>query len=229
MTTRDQHKFLESGNDDELAGNGPGDGYSFSVSGNSRELMAADLAFLADKVGRRHFDFRLGVHEGGHTVASYILLSCVGSSIEYIDGHFGLTWSNDAALEPSTDTVESICAALKPLMPGALDSELEEAHSHVIAWLAGVAAEEIFCSEPPLARTGHDIAAARAVAALIVREVSDIDSYIDRARTETRALLIDQAASVLAVANALIEFRTIDGEQIATLIANAQHNEIERE
>jgi hypothetical protein len=68
-----------------------------------------------------------------------------------------------------SESVESICAALKPLMPGALDTELEQAHSHVVGWLAGVVAEELFCSGPPLARTGHDIQAARAIAALIVR------------------------------------------------------------
>jgi hypothetical protein len=217
MTTRDQHKFLESGNDDELAGNGPGDGYSFSVSGNSREMTAGNLVFLADKVSRRHFDFCIAIHESGHVIASYILISCVGSSIEYIDGHFGLTWSDDGALEWDAESVESICAALKPLMPGALDSELEEAHNHVIGWLAGIEAERLFCDDL-LAHTGHDIQAARAVAALIVREVSDIDSYIDRARTETRALLTAHAASVLAIAAALVEHRTISGDMIDRII-----------
>src|ERR1700733_14679243 len=103
MTTRDQQKFLEAGNYDELAGNGPGDGYSFSVSGNSREMTAGNLVFLADKVSRRHFDFCIAIHESGHVIASYILLSCVGSSIEYIDGHFGSTWSDDAALESGAE------------------------------------------------------------------------------------------------------------------------------
>jgi hypothetical protein len=102
-------------------------------------------------------------------------------------------------------------------MPGALDSELEQAHSHVVASLAGIEAERLFCDEL-LAHTGHDIQAARAVAALIVREVSDIDSYIDRARTETRALLIDQTACVLAVADALVEHRTISGDMIDRII-----------
>jgi hypothetical protein len=103
-------------------------------------------------------------------------------------------------------------------MPGALDSELEQAHSHVVAWLAGIVAEELFCSEPPLAATAHDLQAARAVAAPIVREVSDIDSYIDVARAETRALLTDHAADVLAVADALVEHRTISGDMIDRII-----------
>jgi ATP-dependent Zn protease len=102
-------------------------------------------------------------------------------------------------------------------MPGALDSELEQAHSHVVGWLAGIEAERLFCDEL-LARNGHDTAAARAVAGLITREVSDIDSYIDRARTETRALLIDQTTAVLAVADALVEHRTISGDMIDRII-----------
>jgi hypothetical protein len=102
-------------------------------------------------------------------------------------------------------------------MPGALDSELEQAHSHVVGWLAGIEAEELFCDEL-LARTGHDIQAARSIATLIVRGVSDIDSYIDRARIETRALLTVHAASVLAIAAALIEHRTISGDMIDRII-----------
>ena len=37
-------------------------------------------------------------------------------------------------------------------MPGALDSELKEAHSHVAGWLAGIEAKRLFCDEL-LART----------------------------------------------------------------------------
>jgi hypothetical protein len=188
------------------------------------------------RVGQRSFDYQIAIHEAGHVIAGYMLLSVAGSTIEFVDGHHGLTWSNDAALEPGTDTVESICAALVPLMPGVLDTELEQAHSHVIEFLAGITAEELFCSEPPLANTAHDILAARSVAALIVRpslaiitsdtqntaaRESDIDRYIDLARDETLALLLTHTASVLAVAGALVEHRTIDGEQIDSIIGSA--------
>jgi ATP-dependent Zn protease len=102
-------------------------------------------------------------------------------------------------------------------MLGVLDEELEQTHSHVVGWLAGIEAEKLFCDEL-LPNTGHDIQTARAVAALIVREVSDIDSYIDAARTETRALLTDHATAVLAVADALVEHRTISGDMIDRII-----------
>jgi hypothetical protein len=180
-------------------------------------MTAADHVFLGDRVGRRPFDYRIAIHESGHVVAGYTLLSVAGATIEFVDGHYGRVWSDDAALEADTESVESICSQLKPLMPGALDSELEEAHSHVVGWLAGIEAERLFCDEL-LPNTAHDIQAARAVAALIVREVSDIDGYIDRARTETRARLVDQTAAVLAVADALVEHRTINGDMIDRII-----------
>jgi hypothetical protein len=188
-----------------------------SFEPGARDGVQADsVSWL--RVGLHSFDHRIAVHEAGHVVAGYTLLSVAGATIEFVDGHYGRVWSDDAALEPDTESVESICAQLAPLMVGALHSEIEQAHCHCIEFLAGVVAEELFCSEPPLARTGHDIQAARAIAALITREISDIDSYIDRARSETRALLIDQAAAVLAVANALVMHRTISGDMIDRII-----------
>jgi ATP-dependent Zn protease len=167
---------------------------------------------LCGKVGRP-FDHRIAIHEAGHVIAGYMLLSVSGSSIEFIAGHFGATWSNDAALEPDVESVETICSQLKPLMAGALNEEFEQAHGHVCMWLAGAIAEEIFCGET-LPGTGHDFEAARSVAGLIAREISGIDSYIDHARTETRALLLAHTASVIAIADALVEHRTISGNQI---------------
>ena len=162
-------------------------------------------------------DFQIAVHEAGHTFAGYMLLTVAGSTIEFVNGHHGLTWSDAVDLEPGANTVESLCAALKPLMPGAIDTEMEQAHCHVIEWLAGVAAEELFCNEL-LSNTEHDLRAARAVAELIVRDVSDVAAYINFARTETRAMLSTYAGGVIAIANALVEHRTLNRFQIAAII-----------
>jgi hypothetical protein len=170
-----------------------------------------------DFVDRRRFDRQISIHESGHAVASYMLLSVAGSSIEFINGHHGLTWSDGADLEPAT-SVETICRALKPLMAGALHSELERAHFHCIEYLAGITAEELFCDEL-LPNTQHDLDAARAVAGLIVRgDDSAVESYIDLVRAETRALLSTHAASVLAIADALVEHRTISGDRISEIV-----------
>jgi hypothetical protein len=180
-------------------------------------MTAADSVYLGDRVGRRHFDHQIAIHESGHCVAGVLLdMSVEGCSIKFIDGHFGATWSNSADLEPST-SVQSICSQLKPLMAGALHSELEEAHAHVCMWLAGTIAEDT-CGGELLPNTGHDLDAARAVAGLIVREIADIDAYVTFARQQTRELLSAYAGSVIGIADALLEFRTINRAQIAEIM-----------
>jgi hypothetical protein len=194
-----------------------------SFEPGARDGVRADsVSWL--RVGLHSFDHRIAVHEAGHVIAGYTLLSVAGATIEFVDGHYGRVWSDDAALEPDSESVESICAQLAPLMPGALHSEIEQAHCHCIEFLAGIEAERLFCDEL-LARTGHDILAARAIAALITREVGDVDAYIEFARAETRALLSTHAGAVLAVAAALVEHRTINRSQIAEIMRNHSDKE----
>jgi hypothetical protein len=179
-------------------------------------------------------DFQIAIHEGGHVVASFLLLTVAGSTIEFVNGHHGLTWSDAVDLEPGTDSVESLCASLKPLMPGIGNSridiavELQRAHLHVLELLAGREGERLF-SGTMLPNTEHDLEEAAAIAGLICRSPASIAAYLELCRTEVAALLADHRAVVLAIADGLIRYRTINGEQITTLIANAQHNEIERE
>ena len=164
----------------------------------------------------RGSDFQIAVHEAGHVVAGHMLLTVGGATIEFVGGYFGRTWSDAVDLEPGANSVENLCAALKPLMPGAIDVEMEQAHCLVVAWLAGVEAETLFCDEL-LANTEHDLRAARAVASLIVPDVS-LDDYINFARTETRAMLSTYAGGVIAIADALVEHRTLNRFQIAAII-----------
>jgi hypothetical protein len=182
------------------------------------ESLPGTREMAADRKVGRHFDYRTSVHEAGHCVAGVLLdMSIEGCSIEFIDGHHGRTWSNGADLEPAA-SVESICSGLKPLMAGALVDELYQAHCHCIEYLAGVTAEELFCGGELLPNTGHDLQSARAVAGLITREVTDVDAYIEFARTETRALLTAHATKVLAVAAALVERGTLNRSEIYRLI-----------
>jgi hypothetical protein len=59
------------------------------------------------------------------------------------------------------------------------------------------------------------------IARLICRSPTSIVAYLAFARAEVVALLTDHHAAVLAVAGALVEHRTINGDQIDGIIRNA--------
>lgn len=171
---------------------------SFSVR-DSRELMAADHpVYLGGRVfGRRHFDYQVALHESGHIVTARMLgMPVAGSTIEFDSGHHGCTWNNENGLEPSADTVETICAALTPLMPvvgndrSDIAVELLRAHHHVLELLAGVEAERLFIGTM-LPGTAHDLDEATAIAGLICRSPASVDEYLAFARTEAIALLTE--------------------------------------
>jgi hypothetical protein len=198
---------------------------SFSA-GDTREMTAADPVLLGAGVGRRHFDAMVGIHEAGHVVVGRVLGQAVsGSTIEYINGHYGCTWS-DSDLRPCADTVAGICAELTPLLPGIGDDrsgiavELLRAHNHILELLAGVEAERLFVGTM-LPGTAHDLEEAIAIAALICRSPSSIDAYLAFARAEVVALLTDHRAVVLAVADALVERRILIGTEIDGIIDTA--------
>jgi hypothetical protein len=78
------------------------------------KTAAADVEFL--RVGRRSFYHNVAIHEAGHCLGLLLGLPVAGSTIEYCDGHFGATWSDDSGRRPDGGTVADLCAALTPLM-----------------------------------------------------------------------------------------------------------------
>jgi hypothetical protein len=215
-------QFQESGGDAPRRSGG--DPVLLLFSG--RGATAAGGDFISR---RSQIDYRIAIHESGHTVVGRLLGQPVaGSTINFTGGHHGCTWADDAALQPGAETVADICRQLTPLMPGIGDDradiavELERAGCHVIELLAGPLADEMFCAAR-LPGTEHDEAEARAIAALIVRSPHSIESYIAFALAETRALLSDHRGVVLAVAEGLIQHRTLIGEEIDRIIRRELH------
>ena len=90
-------------------------------------------------------DFQIAIREAGHTLAAFMLFRVSGSTIEFVNGRHGLTWSNSIDLDPNAATFEGLRAALKD----DFDSEIERAHCHVVEWLAGTEAEKLFCETIP--------------------------------------------------------------------------------
>jgi hypothetical protein len=196
---------------------------SFS-DGDTREMTAIDPVVLGAGVGRRRFDAMVGIHEAGHVVIGRMLgMPVAGSTINRVGDHIGCTWSDERGLQPCTDTVESLCTALAPLMPGIGDDrsgiavELRRAHNHVMELLAGHEAERLFCGTM-LPGTAHDLEEGAAIARLICRSTKSVDAYLTFARAETTALLTDHSAVVLAVAAALTRYRSLTGEQIDDIL-----------
>jgi hypothetical protein len=166
----------------------------------------------------------VGIHEAGHVVIGRALgMPVAGSTINRVGDHIGCTWPDEGSLPPCTDTAESLCTALKPLMIGIGDSradiavELLRAHHHVIELLAGVEAERLF-SVTMLPGTAHDLEEATAIARLICRSPASVDAYLAFARAEVAALLTDHRVVVLAVAAALVRRRTLSGTEIDSII-----------
>jgi hypothetical protein len=177
-------------------------------------------------LGRR-FARNIAIHEAAHAVTSRLLgLPIAGCTINFIDGHHGLTWASDAALQPDAESVSDLVDQLSPLMPrsgedrSTLALELQRAGDLVISLLAGIEAERLF-TVAPLANTEHDEDEARAIASLICRSPRSIDSYLDFCRAEAVALLTDNRNIVMALADELIRYRTLDGEQIDEIIRAA--------
>jgi hypothetical protein len=204
----------------------------FLLSG--RDVAAAAGGVLEAGIARRlSFERSVAYHESSHSTVSRLLgLPVAGATIEFHNGFFGCTWAADGAELQADGTIADICRQLTPLMPDGgsradIAGELQWAADQIISLLAGPIAEELFCAER-LPGSEHDEAEATCIARLICRSPASIAAYLEFCRTEVAALLADHRAVVLAIADGLIRHRTLNGEQITT-IANAQHNEIERE
>jgi hypothetical protein len=150
----------------------------------------------------KQFDRNVAIHESGHATVSRLLgLDVIGCTINFINGHHGLTWgSNDTG--GGSPTVADLCAAFTPLMPSVgasradIADELERASCQVISSLAGPLAEKLFTAGP-LPGSEHDFAEAFLIAGLVCRSPRSIDSFLEFARTEARALLLDRRDAVI--------------------------------
>jgi hypothetical protein len=214
----------------------PGDGpnpFAGELAGRAYAFRRSDLERGGREMSRSpgrsaQFDRQISVHEAGHTVASRLLnLPLAGSTIELINGHHGSTWASDAALQPGAESVADLVGQLSTLMPcigedrDGIAVELQRSGDQVIALLAGVEAEKLFTTEP-LPGTGHDLEEARAIAGLICRSPRSVDAYIGFCRCEATALLLDHRDVVIAVADELIKYRTLDGSEIDDVIRAAR-------
>jgi hypothetical protein len=175
-------------------------------------------------------DWRIALHEGGHTVVGRALGSEVGGCT-IVEGpdYGGLTWGpkgNSSRLS-SVDEKPDLCAQIAALMPGCGEPRVNAAeiftfcHVRVVDLCAGTAAEAILHPACPPWIAHSDIREARKIASMISTSEAAIDAYLAFGLAEAKALIEQHRAAVLAIAEALMVHRTLNAEQIDNVIASA--------
>jgi hypothetical protein len=175
-------------------------------------------------------DWRIALHEGGHVVVGRALGEEVGG-VTIIPGpdFGGLTWGpkgNSSRLS-SLDEKPDICAQIAASMPAFGEPRVNAAeiftfcHVRVVDLCAGTAAETILhpACAPWIAHS--DIREARKIASMVCTSEAAIDAYLGFGLAEAKALIEQHRAAVLAIAEALMILRTLDADQIDTIIASA--------
>jgi hypothetical protein len=175
-------------------------------------------------------DWRISLHEAGHVVVGRALGEEVGG-VTIIPGpdFGGLTWGpkgNSSRLS-SLDETPDICAQIAASMPAFGEPRVNAAeiftfcHVRVVDLCAGTAAETILhaACAPWIAHS--DIREARKIASMICTSEAAIDAYLSFGLAEAKALIEQHRAAVLGIAEALMIHRTLDTEQIDTIIASA--------
>jgi ATP-dependent Zn protease len=177
---------------------------------------------------------RIAAHEAGHVITA---LSC-GLAVDGATiapekagaGNAGCVWSNPGSCPDIRPLEEFSDAPLFELVRSCADdftaAEVIEAnrlhvtiYARIIQALAGVESDRLFFPDRnPLAAT-TDMQQAMAHARLIAIDLKAALALIDRARADARHILIANKHQVDIVVEALLEHKTLDGAEIAAVLA----------
>jgi hypothetical protein len=179
-------------------------------------------------------DWRIALHEAGHTVVGRALGEEVaGVTIVPSGNYSGLTWGPKHVRSEFDGTaaddaiVPDICGKIAASMPGPGEPRINAAeafahvHVRVVDLCAGTAAETLLYPEEAPWIAHSDIRQARALASIICTSEAAIDAYLLFGLAEAKALILQHQAAVLAIAEALMVERTLNAEQIDSIIAAA--------
>jgi hypothetical protein len=192
--------------------------------GGSNSISRADDH---DEAGR---DRRTAIHEASHCVVGRALgQEIAGCTIVPDDDYAGLTWGPafDRSMLSNENEVPDLCQAIGELMPQAGEPRVNAAeifahvHVRVVDLMAGTAGELLLHPECTPWVAHSDIRQARALVSMICTSEASIDAYLRFGAEEAKALIVQHRAAVLAIAEALMIHRTLDAEQIDTIIASA--------
>jgi hypothetical protein len=177
----------------------------------------------------------IAYHEAGHVVIARALGRPVAAVTIVASVHaFGTMWAKlpepDAACTTAEEDIQNIadvCSRARALMPigesrlpaanfitGALDRGIE--------LLAGPEAERRLNGSFDASTAQSDLAQARLYAAAIAVTPEMAHQYMDLFHAEARALVNRYWHSVTAVAEALIERQTLTGDEVDSIISEAE-------
>jgi hypothetical protein len=179
-------------------------------------------------------DWRVALHESGHVVVGRALGEEVAGVTIVPSEHFGgLTWgpkhvrSEFDGSSADDAFVPDICGKIAASMPGPGEPRINAAeafahvHVRVVDLCAGTAAETLLFPDDAPWIAHSDIRQARALASIICTSEAAIDAYLLFGLAEAKALILQHRAAVLAIAEGLMIERTLNAEQIDSIIAAA--------
>jgi hypothetical protein len=200
-------------------------------AGGTAAAIGIDAA-LGDDGRRPDDDWRVAIHEGSHCLSGLVLFgagSLGGSTIVPSASFGGLTWGtrNSASLGSNEDVPVDLCDQMRALMPADGEPILNasEIHAHVrgrcVDLLSGSEGERLLCPDGPPWPADSDLAQARSLASIVCSSTETVELFLAFCRAEAANLVAEHRASIQAVAAALIEHRTLTGDQIVAVVAES--------
>ena len=174
-------------------------------------------------------DHQIAVHEAAHCLIGRIFdMPIAGVTIEPGPDFLAKVWGPGSThYSKLSDGGQELLVQVQPLMPriGESRNDLAPLISHAqvrcIELLAGRVAEEMFFPDQPVLGGDNDQRQAMAYARNVVCTDDAVADFISYTRVEAASLLERYHSMVEAVANALIERRTLSGAELDAIIASA--------
>jgi hypothetical protein len=201
-------------------------------AGGTAAAIVIDAA-LDDEGRRPDDDWRVAIHEGSHCLSGLVLFgpdSLGGSTVLPTATYGGLTWGpkgNSAELGSTEDVPVDLCDQMRALMPADGEPILNasEIHAHVrgrcVDLLSGSEGERLLCPDGPPWPADSDLAQARSLASIVCSSTESVELFLAFCRAEAANLVAKHRASIQAVAAALIEHRSLTGDQIVAVVAES--------
>jgi hypothetical protein len=177
-------------------------------------------------------DQRIATHEASHCLSGLVLFgpgSIGGSTIVATEKFGGLTWgpTNSAEFGSMDDVPVDLCEAMRAMLPH--DGEPivggSEIHAQVrgrcVDLLSGAEGERLLCTDGPPWLAESDVIQAKRLASIVCSSAETAELFLAFCRAEAASLVAKHSASIRAVAAALIEHRTLSGDQIVAVVAES--------